>query len=102
MARCPSVERLQLLLADDPSGPEVAVLTSHVEHCSRCQQQLEELTCAANRAADGSVPERSTERTDDYEPNAGFMAQLRQSYSLVNALPPETEEGQETPCLGVR
>jgi hypothetical protein len=74
MARCPSIELLQTLLADDPTGPDSELLAAHVQHCARCQQQLEELTAAANRPVDGSGATQDTKPTGEYEPNAGFLA----------------------------
>jgi serine/threonine protein kinase len=102
MTRCPPVERLQTLLTDDPSGPDSDLLASHVQHCTRCQQQLEKLTSVANRPADGSGVAQGTKPTDEYEPNTGFLAQLQQSYGLLKALPPETDEGRDTPCQDSR
>ena len=55
------------LLADDSSGPDAERLASHVQHCTRCQQRLEEMTAAANRPADGSPAAQGTKATDEYE-----------------------------------
>jgi hypothetical protein len=98
---CPPIERLQILLSDDPSGPDTDDLASHVQDPTRCQQQLEQLTRAANRPANGLGLAGSTEPTHPYEPEAGFLAQLRQSFSPLKALP-ETAEEQDTSRSGLR
>ena len=50
MNQCPSIEALQSLLADQPDAPEVERVAAHVEGCPSCQERLEHLTRAANRA----------------------------------------------------
>jgi eukaryotic-like serine/threonine-protein kinase len=44
MDRCPSSERLQLLLSDQLQSPETDALETHVNSCVVCQQALEQLT----------------------------------------------------------
>src|SRR5262249_43558930 len=57
---------------------------------------------AANRPADAVRRPQAAEVTHEYEPDAGFLAQLRQSHSLLHVLPAETEERQDTSCAGKR
>ena len=44
MAPCPHREQLERLLADELSGREEHTVSIHVQQCSRCQQELEQLT----------------------------------------------------------
>ena len=53
-AGCPSLERLQGLLGEDPgTHAEANSIARHVEECSRCQELLEQLTQA--RPADSHI-----------------------------------------------
>jgi serine/threonine protein kinase len=102
MMRCLSVEQLHALLVDDPSGPNSDRLACHVQHCTCCQEQLEQMTGAANRFADAARTAWRSEQPDEYEPAAGFLDRLQQSYRLLQGLPQETGSGRDTSNAGAQ
>ena len=49
--RCPPTERLAGLLAEELTEADRASIEEHVESCSRCQQELQQLTRVPNELA---------------------------------------------------
>jgi WD40 repeat protein len=70
MDRCPTQERLQVLLADMLSPADEAALSAHVQGCLRCQRALEELT--------GSSPVSDPPDLED-QPSDAFLARIKDS-----------------------
>jgi hypothetical protein len=84
MNRCPSLEQLQRLLADQLSGSEAETLERHVESCAACQQALEQLTTAGAASPTrpwelgaAGAPEPQPARGDG--PDVAFVRQLEQA-----------------------
>jgi hypothetical protein len=72
MTGCPSLERLQSLLAGALPNPELAALAEHVEGCPGCRVALDRLSAAA----DEPKWRRLREPAPPAEPSAAFLRRL--------------------------
>jgi hypothetical protein len=79
MSRCPSVERLRCLLAEQVGDAERAPLEAHVEGCSVCQQTLEELSGGC--ALDSARLVGDAEPYCHYEPASDFLHRLMDRFT---------------------
>jgi hypothetical protein len=70
---CPPREQLSLLLAEQLTSPESAVVEAHVQDCSRCQDTLAEL---CGEPLTGGNP---VSPIGDYDPGSAFVARLREA-----------------------
>lgn len=64
MNTCPAFDRLQALIDDQLSSPEVQAVEAHVETCVGCQQALEQLTDSAANHKGKGVPSHGESGND--------------------------------------
>jgi hypothetical protein len=83
---CPTREQLNLVLADDLSGLDEHAVTTHVEGCSRCQAELEQLT----RVLDLS----GRDSRDIGGPHLAFLERLQPALAPARSDPSD----QDTPA----
>ena len=76
VGNCPSLQQLEMLLAEQLDGPERDAVEGHVEHCSACQDQLD--SRVGTSPVLSAIQGGGRDRDATPEPDDTFLDRLRQ------------------------
>lgn len=95
---CPSIDELERLLAEDLRGPDRDAAETHIEHCTRCQEELARLSDTDFPAI---TSQRGVAAESVPEPKAGFLLRLQQlPHSTL--LAPNLPSDEKKPSMATR